>query len=69
MTIGEKIAQERNKLNLSQREFAEDIGIAQGLLSRIENDNKTPSLQLIYQMTQIFGITPSELFEGVNIKN
>ena len=69
MTIGERIAHERNKLNLSQREFAEEIGIAQGLLSRIESDNKMPPIQLIYQMTQIFGITPSELFEGVNIKN
>ena len=66
MTIGERIVQERNKLNLSQKALAEEIGIAQGLLSRIENDNKMPPIQLIYQMAKIFEITPSELFKGVN---
>ncbi len=69
MTIGERIAQERNKLNLSQRELANEIGIASGLLSRIENDNKAPSISILYQLTEIFSITLSELFEGVNIKN
>lgn len=66
MTIGERIVQERNRLELTQRELAEEIGIAQGLLSRIENDNKMPPIQLIYQMAKIFEITPSELFKGVN---
>ena len=66
MTIGERIVQERNKLNLSQKALAEEIGIAQGLLSPIENDNKMPPIQLIYQMAKIFEITPSELFKGVN---
>ena len=42
MTLGERVKQRREFFKLSQEQLAKQAGIAQGLLSRIENGH-TPS--------------------------
>ncbi len=43
MTLGERLKQRRNELDLSQPALAERMGIEQSFLSKLENDRSLPS--------------------------
>jgi transcriptional regulator with XRE-family HTH domain len=47
MEIGEKIKQIRKKTGKSQREFAEDIGCTQAMISACERGSRKPSYDLM----------------------
>lgn len=53
---GERIKQVRRSFNLTQKKFAESLGIAQGFLCAIERGKKKPSLALLLAMHHLYGI-------------
>ena len=64
MNVASRITQLRNKLKLSQQEFAERVGITQGALSQLENQKSTLSLSTIINISKEFGIDCNWLIIG-----
>lgn len=64
MFIGERIKVLRNSLSLNQTEFAKELGITQGSVSKIEKIKKIPSEQLILSICRTFGVSYEWLKEG-----
>ncbi len=62
--IGERFRQVRLSHNLTQKEFAESLGIAQGFLSSVERGRKAPSATLLIAMTHLYQIDAQWLSSG-----
>ena len=55
MTTGEKIAAERKKLNLTQQQFADSLGVTRQAVSRWESDAAFPETDKLISMSELFG--------------
>ena len=60
--VGNKIANLRNSLNLSQEKLSEHIGISQKALSKIENGNSFPRPATIEKIADFFNIEVKDIF-------
>lgn len=67
--LGKRIKELRKQNNLTQDKFSELLGIDSKHLSRIECGKTQPSLKLIKNAAQIFGIELVEFFETNHIDN
>lgn len=56
--LGNRIQEARKKAGLTQIEVAKALGISQSLISDWEKGNVIPLATNIYQLTQLFGISP-----------
>ena len=57
MEIGHYLKDLRNfKLGISQKNFAEKIGISKAYLNLIENDKKQPSIELLTKIAELYDI-------------
>lgn len=65
--LGLKIAYHRKRAGLTQEELAEHIGISSGYLSQVETPScvQPISLKTLFLLADTFGITPSQLLEGL----
>jgi len=63
-TIGDRIQKVRNDNKLSQRIFAEKIGISQGYLSEIEQNKKPPSEPILLAIEYRYAIPKDWLLTG-----
>lgn len=66
MTLGERVNDLRRARGWTQRTLAQATGIHYTHIYRIETDQKNSTLRLIFRLAQGFGITMSELLEGVD---
>lgn len=66
MTLGETIRIERNKMKLTQKEFASKIGISQTSLSQIECSVTYPERNTQNKIEEVFG-TPLLFLQFKNI--
>lgn len=71
--FGERIAEQRKKLGLSQEELAEKLNISQKSISKYERGSRRPSYEVLVSMAALFGVTTDYLL-GVdggekNMKN
>jgi transcriptional regulator with XRE-family HTH domain len=66
--IGEKLKQARLKKGLTLRDTASKLNIDYSYLSRIENDHKIPSLELLEMLANFYGVPMAELFTNDNNK-
>lgn len=64
--FGRRIRELRRQTGLSQEKFALQIGLDRTYIASIENGKRNVSLENIQRLAKGFGITISELFEGVN---
>jgi transcriptional regulator with XRE-family HTH domain len=64
VSLGGRIRQIRQSRGLTQKDFAESLGIAQGLLSSIEQGKKVPSTTLLIAMTHLYQINEEWLASG-----
>ena len=64
VSLGGRIRQVRRNRGLTQRDFAESLGIAQGFLSSIECGKKSPSTTLLIAMMHLYQIEAQWLFSG-----
>lgn len=62
--MGGRIRKVRQSRGLTQKDFAESLGIAQGFLSSIEQGKKAPSTTLLIAMTHLYQIDAEWLFSG-----
>lgn len=63
MTTGEKIAAERKKLNLTQQEFADKLGVTRQAVSRWEGDLAFPETDTLLKMSELFGCSTDYLLK------
>lgn len=61
MTIAEGLKKERNKLNLSQKEFAEKLGINARTYASYERGERDISTSILLSICQTLGISSDEL--------
>jgi transcriptional regulator with XRE-family HTH domain len=68
-TFGKKLRTLRLDRNLTQVELARQLGLAgQGHLSNLEVGRKLPSLELVVQIADLFGVTTDYLLHDFNVK-
>jgi len=63
-SIGNRIREVRNRLNLSQEEFAAGLEVSRSVLSQIEIDKIRPSVELITRIAKDYNIDYRWLMEG-----
>ncbi len=61
MTLGQKIKELRIQAGLKQRELAYQLGIGEGFLSKIENDQKPLKREDLNKLNKLFKIPIEEL--------
>lgn len=61
--VGQVIQKLRDSNNLSQKEFAESLGIRQGSYSRIENGTTVLSLDQLHTIAQLLNKKPAEILQ------
>lgn len=62
--IGPRIRQIRKSLKMTQKNFAESLGIVQGFLSAIEKGKKTPSDTLMIALQHLYKVSPEWIYSG-----
>lgn len=58
-----KIAEERKKLNLSQAELAEKLGVSQKSISKYECGTRRPSYEILVAMSKLFDVSTDYLLD------
>lgn len=64
-TIGSRIRQIRKSMKMTQKKFAESLGIVQGFLSAIEKDRKYPSVTLLLALEHLYKFNPECVHNGL----
>ncbi len=62
--IGSRILEYRKKLNMSQEEFANKIGVSRQAVSKWELDKAYPDLDKLMDICEMFGLSLDELVNG-----
>ncbi|MCM1539328.1 MAG: helix-turn-helix domain-containing protein [bacterium] len=65
MNIGERIKQIRKEAKLTQKDFAEALGITQANISAIEKNVSNPSLTLVKLICSVYSVNEKWLVEGI----
>ena len=55
--ILEAIVQRRQELGLSQKKYADQIGVSQGIIGRIEARHSIPSVETLINLIRPLGLT------------
>ena len=61
MTLGQKIRELRENAGLKQRELANQLGIGEGFLSKVENDQKSLKRDDLSKLSKLFKAPIDEL--------
>ena len=67
MTLGEKVLAVRSEAKMTAVQLAKKVNITQAMVSRIENNRRTPSLILLSDIAAACGVTLDELLKGVDL--
>ena len=67
-TIGERIKTLRKANDMTQKEFADHIGVSRSTLAGYETCKIEPSLNVIFSMANKFGISPSYFLRTMAIE-
>lgn len=63
-TLFERIKQAREKAGMSTSELADKLGVKRTQAWRLENDATTLSAARLFELADLFGVDPRELFFG-----
>lgn len=66
--FGKFIYELRKENNMTQKELAEKIGVTDKAVSRWENGKNYPDIEIMQSISDIFGISVSELLEGKRLE-
>lgn len=61
LNIGDRIRDFRTRLNMSQKELSEKIGVTASFISQVESNQISPSLNTFVQIAEALGISASTL--------
>lgn len=64
LRIGKRIAEIAMTENLNQKTLAERLGVSQGFLSSVINDQKIPGSEFLYTLNKLFGISADWVLTG-----
>lgn len=67
LRLGEKLKNARQKLNLTQKEVSDSIGIKKNTLSNYENDVSSPDLDTLDALFKLYGLDPDTIFTTVRL--
>lgn len=62
--IGDRIAKERKRLNMTQSELAEKLMVSNKAISKWESNGGNPSIEFLPKLADIFGCTIDYLVRG-----
>lgn len=62
--LGKAVKSLREQRNLTQWELAAHIGVAQSMISHIENGERNPSLEVVVKLAAFFETTIDALYTG-----
>lgn len=65
--FGDRLREARENANLSQEILAFEAGLDRTYISHLENDKKSPTLDVIFRLCDALGIKASRLIELVEI--
>jgi transcriptional regulator with XRE-family HTH domain len=60
-TLGKRIVQHRKRLGLTQDQLAEKLGVTAQAVSKWENDQSCPDINMLPRLAELFGITTDQL--------
>ena len=63
MRPGDKIKYLRKSLNLTQEEFAKSLGVEQGYISQIENNQRKPSIEVLQKLYEVYNISADYILQ------
>src|SRR4249920_3873217 len=64
--IGTRLREERERVQISQRELARRIGLSASLISQIESGQSKPSVSTLYAIVTELGVSVDDIFSGAN---
>ena len=64
MAIGQNIAELRKLKDLTQRDFAEKLGVSQSHVARWETDKSQPRQKALDKIASVLGVTIDEVLSG-----
>ena len=67
MSLGNNIHRLRTKLNMSQGDLADALGVSRQSISKWETDGAVPELDKLIKLSNIFGVTLDELVHGEEV--
>lgn len=59
--LGKKIQRQRKKMNLTQEELAEKVGISRAYMGYIEQGRNIPSLEVLHKIAKNLNISLREI--------
>lgn len=67
MTLGDRIRQRRQELNITQQELAQPLGVTPQHISGIEENKYSPSLTLLPKLAEELGVSADYLLSGKEV--
>ncbi len=64
MEFAKNLKREREKIGLTQGEFANRIGVAQPMVAQYETGIKQPAFLTVVNIERVLGVSVRELYEG-----
>ena len=64
MAFAESLRRERERMGLSQKDLAEQLGVSQALISQYENGSTSPTVYLSVKIAKLFGTTVEKMANG-----
>lgn len=61
MTTGESLKRFRREFGLNQRTVAQNVGVLPQVYSRYENDQRSPTVELLVKLADEYGVTTDYL--------
>jgi transcriptional regulator with XRE-family HTH domain len=62
--IGTRLREERDRVQISQRELARRIGLSASMISQIESGLSKPSVSTLYSIVTELGVSVDDIFSG-----
>lgn len=67
-TMGQRIAEQRKKIGLTQNELAEKLMVSNKAVSKWESDNGNPSIEFLPELSRVLGCSIDYLISGKEFK-
>lgn len=64
ITVGKFIAEQRKQLSLTQKQFAQQLGVTDKAVSRWETGKGYPDIETIEKIAELFGVTINDVLSG-----
>ena len=66
IAMGKRIREQRNKLDLTQENVSDKLGITPSFYSHIENGSRNVSLDTVIKLSDFFGVSIDYIIRGTN---